>query len=1003
MTVVPPRSEGVDLPVLPQRPGHLRGRPLWRSLEELAETAEFRELVEREFPSQLAVWDDPRSRRDFLRLMAAPLALAGVTGCMRPPQETIVPSVQYPEQSPARPLYFATAISRGGYGLGVLAQSHAGRPTKIEGNPLHPASLGATDVFAQASILDLYDPDRSQTVLHRGVIQTWDRFLTMLAGEAQRLTKQRGAGLCILTETVTSPTLGGQLLALADELPEARWHQFEAANLDNVHAGCRLAFGRDVDVRYRFDRADIVVALDADFLSELPGSVRYARDFIDRRRVAGGNGRMNRLYALESTPTITGAMADHRLPLRPTLIESLARLIYTRLKSPSAGATDSTLLPGVSAKWLAAVMSDLAQHRGRSLVIAGSGQPPAVHALALAINNALGNLGQTLALIEPVEARPEDQLDSLKTLIDEMRGGQVETLVILGGNPVYAAPGELDFTSALARVPLRMHLADYEDETSFLCDWHVPAAHALESWSDVRGFDGTATIIQPLIEPLYSGRTAHELVAILRGQTGQTSHQLVQAHWQSALPGDDFARTWRRALHDGVVARSESREVQVELKEEALAVGSREPDVGSRAGSIEIEWRPDPTVWDGRFANNGWLQELPKPLTKITWDNAALVSALAAERLGVQSGDVLEISLGERSIRAPAWIMPGQPDDCVSLTLGYGRTRSGRIGTGIGYRAAAILPTQSSRFVSGASIRKTAERHLLATTQRHHNIAGGDIVRFTSFADFQADPDRLHRVHEAELPTLFPGYEYTGHAWGMVIDQTACIGCNACMVACQAENNVPIVGREQVHRAREMHWLRIDRYYYGPLESPQTHFQPMMCVHCEQAPCEVVCPVAATVHDSEGTNNMIYNRCVGTRYCSNNCPYKVRRFNFLQYTDEATPSLKLLRNPEVTVRSRGVMEKCTYCIQRISAARIAAKRDERPIRDGDIVTACQQACPTRAIHFGDLNDSQSEVHGLKRSPLNYGVLAELNTRPRTTHLARVLNPHPDLAASETQS
>jgi molybdopterin-containing oxidoreductase family iron-sulfur binding subunit len=557
-------------------------------------------------------------------------------------------------------------------------------------------------------------------------------------------------------------------------------------------------------------------------------------------------------------------------------------------------------------------------------------------------------------------------------------------------------------------VPLRVHLSEYQDETSFWCDWHVPAAHWLEAWSDVRAFDGTATIVQPLIEPLYGGRTAHELVAILRGQPGQTSHQIVQAQWQSALKTEDFARRWRRALHDGVVEGMESPEVEVELRQEGSGFrfqGSENPsERAGQADSLDVEWRPDPTIWDGRYANNAWLQELPKPLTKITWDNAALVSPATAERLSLNNGDVVDISLAGRSLRAPVWIMPGQPDDCVSLTLGYGRTRSGRVGTGIGYNASIIVPAIGPRFAAGGTVRKTDQRHLLATTQSHHNLAGRDIVRVTTHAKLQADPNHLqHGKHAADLPNFYPGYEYTGHAWGMVIDQSACIGCNACMVACQAENNVPVVGREQVLHSREMHWLRIDRYYEGPLENPRTHFQPMMCVHCEQAPCEVVCPVAATVHDSEGTNNMIYNRCVGTRYCSNNCPYKVRRFNFLQYTDETTPSLKLLRNPDVTVRSRGVMEKCTYCIQRISGARIASKRDDRPIRDGEVVTACQQACPTRAIIFGDLNDLQSEVRGLKGSPLNYGVLADLNTRPRTTYLARVVNPHPDLAPREPQS
>jgi molybdopterin-containing oxidoreductase family iron-sulfur binding subunit len=609
-----------------------------------------------------------------------------------------------------------------------------------------------------------------------------------------------------------------------------------------------------------------------------------------------------------------------------------------------------------------------------------------------------------VTLLEPVEARPENHGQSLAALVEAMQSGEVQTLVILGGNPVYTAPGALNFAEALTKVRLRVHLSEYEDETSFLAHWHLPAAHYLESWSDVRAFDGTATIMQPLIEPLYGGRSPHEIVALLLGQSGRTAHQIVQEHWRQRLGTSDFATTWRQALHDGVVPDTEAAEVTPQLVRD-LDERLGPPDVaaatGDRTPTFELAWRPDPTIWDGRFANNAWLQELPGPLTKITWDNAAWVSPRTAEQLGLASGDMVELSVGGRSLAAPVWIMPGQADGCLGLTLGYGRTRAGSVGSGVGHSAYAIIPVSAPWFASGGELQKLGARHALATTQSHHNLSGNTIVRAATYAEIQADPQHFehaaHSHHTGDLPSFYPSFEYTGHAWGMVIDQTACIGCNACMVACQAENNVPIVGKEQVELGREMHWLRIDRYYSGSLDNPATYFQPMLCVHCELAPCEVVCPVAATVHDSEGTNNMIYNRCVGTRYCSNNCPYKVRRFNYLQYTDTTTESLKLLRNPDVTVRSRGVMEKCSYCIQRISAARIAEKRAGRPLADGDVVTACQQACPTRAIQFGDLNDPASQVRRLKGSPLNYGVLAELNTRPRTTHLARITNPNPSIS------
>ncbi len=997
MIELPLFRDPVDISRLRERLAAGGGKQFWRSLEDLAETAEFRELVAREFPSQLPRWDDRQSRRHFLTLMGASLAMAGLAGCIRQPPEAIVPRVEHADHPPGEALQFATTMSRGGFGLGVLATSREGRPIKLEGNPLHPASLGATDAIAQASLLGLYDPDRSQTIVQRGTIQTWDRFLTMLAAETERLKSRRGAGLRILTETVTSPTLAAQLLGLLEQLPEARWHQFEPAGLDNVRAGCRLAFGRDLQPRWRFDRAAVILSLGADFLGELSGSVRYAREFVDRRKGSeNGSGTFSRLYVLESTPTITGAMADHRWPVRPTHIEQVAEVLAQRLRSESLSAEQA----GVPERWLNAVAADLREHAGRSIVIAGPTQPPQVHALAWSLNGALGDLGQTAALLEPVEARPESHAESLRSLVADMDAGGVETLVILGGNPVYSAPAALDFAAALAKVQQRIHLSEYEDETSFLCDWHVPAAHYLESWSDARAFDGTASIVQPLIEPLYTGRTAHEIVAILRGERGRTPLQIVQEHWQQRLGGENFAAAWRQALHDGIVAGSESPEVVVSFnpQPEARAIrgGAVASGSGSNGSSLELEFRPDPMIDDGRFANNAWLQELPKPISKITWDNAAYVSPATAQTLQLASGDVVKIELAGRSVEAPAWIMPGQADGCVSLTLGYGRTRAGRVGDNVGYSAVAIRPADGAFVAAGARVTKTGRRHALAVTQNHHSLEGRDIVHVVAHGETHVTGPTSGHGHTGELPNFYPDYEYQGHAWGMVIDQSACIGCNACTVACQAENNIPVVGREQVLLGREMHWLRIDRYFAGSLDNPATWFQPMLCVHCEQAPCEPVCPVAATVHDSEGTNNMIYNRCVGTRYCSNNCPYKVRRFNFLQYTDETTESLKLLRNPEVTVRSRGVMEKCTYCIQRISAARIGEKRTGQPLVDGDVVTACQQVCPTRAIVFGDLNDANSAVRKLKGSPLNYGVLAELNTRPRTTYLARVVNPHPEL-------
>jgi MoCo/4Fe-4S cofactor protein with predicted Tat translocation signal len=1003
---LPQVNASLELPTLRGRFVGASNRQFWRSLDEAAATPEFEEYLHREFPSQLAEWNDPEGRRGFLKLMAASLALAGVAGCTRQPQEKIVPYVRAPEELvPGRPQFYATAMVRAGYALGLLVESHMGRPTKVEGNPEHPASLGATDALAQASVLTMYDPDRSQTIVRRGVIETWDTFITAMSREMEPVRARRGAGLRILTETITSPTLAAQLQALLGDLPEARWYEYEPAGDRNLHAGARQAFGRDVDVTYNFRQAKVVVSLDSNFFVELPGSVRYAREFIDARRVSVDASSMNRLFVAESTPTITGAMADHRVAVRPSQIETLARDLLAEVRG---GAGQGGAVNGVATAWVAAVGKDLRANHGASIVIAGPGQPPAVHALVHAINAAIGSRGQTVNYLEPIAVHPGQERASLSDLADEMRAGSVDTLLMLGSNPVYSAPGEVEFAEALAKVRLRVHLGLYNDETAFLSDWHIPAAHFLEAWGDARAFDGTATIQQPLIAPLYEGKTAHELLAVIAGSAGQSAFEIVQQHWQTQLGENDFARQWRKAIHDGLVAETEAQTVDAQLSEDLRADDATAARASTELpeGKFEVEIRPDPTIGDGRYANNGWLQELPKPMTKLTWDNVAYVSLNTADELKLKSGDLIDVMVADRSVRAPVWVMPGQPDRCISLTLGYGRTRTGRVGTGIGYNAFALLPAQGAWFTQ-ATIRLTGETYKLATTQSHYAMEGRDIVRVTTIDKLRDDSKHLWdaKHHVEGMPSLYPEFDYSkGNQWGMVIDQTACIGCNACVVACQSENNIPVIGKEQVANGREMHWLRIDRYHVGEPESPdlETYFQPMLCVHCEKAPCEVVCPVAATAHDSEGTNNMIYNRCVGTRYCSNNCPYKVRRFNYLQYSDETTPSLKLMRNPDVTVRSRGVMEKCTYCIQRISVARIDAKvSGDGFVPDGDVVTACQQACPTRAIIFGNLNDKQGETLKLKSSPLNYGVLAELGTQPRTTYLARVINPHEDLPRAVT--
>ncbi len=961
-------------------------RQYWRSLEEAAGTPEFLDFLHREFPSGASEWTDAFSRRDFLKLMGASLALAGLGACTKQPIERIVPYVRQPEEViPGKPLFFATAMQLGGYASGILVESHEGRPTKIEGNPDHPASLGATSIFGQAAVLDLYDPDRSQSVTHEGEISSWEAFLAQMSDALRQQQAGQGAGLRLLTGTITSPTLASQIQVLLAKFPRAKWHQFEPLGRDSVRGGALMAFGEDVETQYHFDKADVVLSLDSDFLFSHPGSLRFTRGFTDRRRVSAGRGGMNRLYSVESTPSITGSMADHRLPLRASEVEAFAQALAAELARAGGGGG------GPHGEWMAPLAADLQANRGKSLVIAGEQQPPAVHALAHAINHTLGNFGASVTFTPPVRANPVNEMDSLRELMADMKAGNVEILVILEGNPVFTAPCDLNFARGLSSVKLSVHLGSHEDETSALCHWHIPAAHFLETWGDTRAFDGTVSIVQPLIEPLYAGRSGGEVLDALTQAPVRGPYDIVRDFWKTRNLWPDFEKGWRKALHDGFIAGTAFPETRVVF---------RPPDIkgGEKQEGIEIIFRPDPAIWDGRFANNGWLQELPKPLTKLTWENAALVSPATAESKRLANGDIVEIRCRGRHLRAPVWISPGHADNAVTLPLGYGRERAGRVGSGAGFNAYALRTSGAPWFDSGAEIVHTGECHSFATTQHHHSVEGRDIIRAGTLEEFLSNPDFASKM--GGLPsredTLYnpSEHEHAGYAWGMVIDLNTCTGCNACVIACQAENNIPVVGKDQVTRGREMHWIRVDSYFSGNPSNPEVSNQPAPCMHCENAPCELVCPVGATVHDNEGLNVQVYNRCIGTRYCSNNCPYKVRRFNFLEFNGALTPSEKLGKNPNVTVRSRGVMEKCTYCTQRITAARIAAEEADRKIRDGDLVTACQAACPAAAIVFGDIHDPNSRVSKLKKHPLNYSMLGDLNTRPRTTYLAKLRNPGP---------
>ncbi len=1054
------------------------GRDYWRSVEEFVDAPEFEEFVKEEYPSHAEEWDNTLSRRNFVKVMGASLAFAGLSGCVIQPAEKIVPYVTQPVGlTPGKALYYATSMTLGGVANGLLARSNEGRPTKLEGNPDHPGSLGSTDVLAQASLLNLYDPDRSKEILYRAAPKSWKDFMTAFRDAIDENRKDGGAGVRFLTETVTSPTLAAQFEQVATELPNAKWAQYEPINDDNAIEGAKLVFGTPSQPVYKFDKAERILSLDADFLSGF--NSRYVRDFAKGRSLSKEKEEMNRLYAIETSFTLVGAKADHRLAVKPSELLEAAKA--------AAGAVGVGGAAGDAGKhgaWIKAMAEDLLEHKGKSLVVAGSTQPAYVHALAFAMNAALENIGQTVEFIEPLRPNAEKtQLAQLRELVDDIDNGRVKMLVVLGANPAYNTPSDLRFTEQrMSKIPMRVHLGEYRDETAVLCQWHVAAANYLEAWSDGRAFDGTVSIVQPLIDPLYGGKSAHEILQLVFTENFEKKGiDIVKEHWQkqglniSAAPaaaetakpeGPQAAETevpaspdvknfyadiepakpaaenggaapssfedgWRRVVHNGFIAGSNSPSKAVTANT-AFAADAPKP---AGEGAIEFNILPDPCVYDGRFANNGWLQELPNPFNKVTWENVALLSPNTAKELGINQNkdyndfaggelgrafintkggnlesDLLEVTFEGQKLptKVPAWIAPGQADGVVTLFLGYGRTRAGKVGDGLGYDAYALQ--KSGAMWSGkGTIVNTNEATTVASTQIHFNMEGRDIVRNWEFDEIEEKAKDHHAAEEQYKKSMYGnahGETYEKHdKWAMTIDLNSCVGCNACVIACQSENNIPVVGKEQVERSREMHWMRVDAYFKGDISEPEgPHFQPVLCQQCEQAPCEVVCPVHATVHSAEGLNDMVYNRCIGTRYCSNNCPYKVRRFNFMLYQDWDTPKYKLMRNPDVSIRSRGVMEKCTYCTQRISAARIEAERNGREVMDGEIVTACQSACPANAIQFGNLHDENSKVSKTRSDHRNYALLNhELNTQPRTTYLAGVRNPNkkmPDYKAPE---
>jgi len=993
-----------------------------------------------EFPPNAWDFSDPTSRRSFMTLMGAAVALGTLQGCRRP-EEKILPYVRQPEDVTVNVSnFYATVSDRRGESVGLLVESHEGRPTKVEGNGDHPASTGKTDLLLQASVLDLYDPDRLRQPAQGATLKSWHDMETALREALRGHADRQGAGLHVLVQPTSSPTFGRMLGLLRQRMPQARVHFWDAANATNVLRGAHLAYGAWLRPWYDLSRARVVLSLDADFLQTEPGAVRNTRGWAAGRSPDAES--MSRLYVVEPTVTTTGATADHRLRLAARDVAAYLKALAARLVSehhvdlgPVAASVQGATAPaGVDARWINTVAADLHANREHAALIVGSRQPPAVHALAHAINQGLGAVGQTVRFAPAVEGTDlveRDPAADLVALSEALAGGQVQTLLILGGNPAYDAPGHLDFGTKLGRATASFHLTSHLNETAERCTWAMPRAHYLETWGDGQSLDGTVAVQQPLIEALFRGRSDIELLAFVIEHRTTRGHDLVrETHRGEGVTDLAFERNWRRWLNRGVATKVEAPAGSVTLRPDAVAsaVGAlAAPSAALSAQSMELAFYVDAKMLDGRHANNAWLQEMPDPITKITWDNAAYLSPATAEGLSVRNGDMLRITRGDKSLEIVAWILPGQADNVIGLGLGWGRRKAGRVGTARGFDVNVLRHADAPWFVDGARVEKTGARYDLSQTQDHHRMEGRPIAIEATHAEYRERPNfAAQRSPTPRTLPLWQEVQYNEHRWGMAIDLNLCTGCNACVMACQSENNIPVVGKTEVARGREMHWLRVDRYFVSPRRGGNDHdaaatsdpavaFQPLACVHCEEAPCENVCPVNATVHSPEGLNEMAYNRCIGTRYCANNCPYKVRRFNYLNWhndgvyqpVDRDVPeTVRMQMNPNVTVRFRGVMEKCTYCVQRIQTKKIEAKRQnayvERdgremyPVRDGEIVTACQQACPADAIVFGDLNDRESRVARAARDHRRYGLLAELGTQPRTSYLAKIRNPNPEM-------
>lgn len=1015
-------------------PESATGKKYWRSLGQLSDTPEFRGWLEREFPQGAAEFQGGDvSRRNFLQLMGASAALAGLSlGACRRPEKHLVPFSKGVEWSiPGKALFYATSMPARSGAAPLVILTVDGRPVKVEGNPSHPAVEGRSDTWSQSSILDLYDPDRSRFFLEAGKESDEAHFQKALDQVLEKAGD--GTGLAFVLDRALSPTRERLREEILKKYPKAQWCVYEPAELDLARDAAGTAFGAGLVARPQLEKADIILALDSDFLSATHSTVQAIRQFMSRRNVQGPDSNMNRLYSVEHRYTVTGGMADHRLRVPASQIGAFAVALAEQVATLTGNAELKGLVEAAGGattkfteRWIEEAAADLVQAKGRSLVLVGDHQPVAVQLLGYAINAALGNIGATITG-RRTEEKPGVTLAALAAAIREK---QIQTLFIVGANPVYTAPVDLDWKNLQKTVPTVIRLGLYEDETSELANWHVPLAHYLEYWGDGLASDGSYTAVQPMVLPLYGGWSELDLLARVAGQPKPTGSELVQDTYLQRVGGEGakLTATWNQFLLQGFAADSASKPEALSFNggaaREAISKAPKPP--APAADTFEVVLVPDSKVDDGRFTNNGWLQELPDPVSKLTWDNAAWISPASAKKLGVKDGDIIAIDVNGRQLSVPVVQVPGTADNSLTIALGYGRWKIGRVGRDTGVNAYTLMTTENPYFSVGATVKRTGKKYPLAITQEHGTLEGrgADLTRQANLTDWQANANNGdyftkmgmdgHRPENISLYTNPPLDDV--HQWGMTVDLNSCLGCSACMVACQAENNVPIVGKEQVITGREMHWLRSDRYFASDdagVEDPEMIMEPMLCQHCENAPCETVCPVNATVHSEDGLNVMAYNRCIGTRYCANNCPYKVRRFNFFDYhqrpldklytwnmiNEKGTPdTLKMRNNPNVTVRMRGVMEKCTFCVQRIQEAKIAAKVRAKDSADVMIPTdaftaACAQACPTDAIVFGNIQDPESKVSKVRKSQRAYRLLEYLNTQPRVSYLARIRNPN----------